>query len=180
MRGSRETTPRAHAERQRRVRGLRRKEWRIGGPASIPAPPRRRRVHKGEPRGSGRIPTVIHRVTVRTPAMKVVVLQCLCGRLATSRAPRRQRPCRRASLVLSPVSSRKINRVGSSAGWRSAQAARAVLTAGRRCSSAWPVFFCTSAPAADRTPTACQGARPAGLSGRLAGAGRPGPKRMFH
>ena len=82
------------------------------------------------------------RPAARKPVMTVVVLQWPCGRLATSRSPRRQRPCHRASLVVRPVSSRKTNRVGASVGGRVPQASRAVFPAGRCCSCAGPVFFC--------------------------------------
>ena len=61
-----------------------------------------------------------------------------------SRFPLRERPRRRAILVVVPVSSRKMSRCGSSRmrGWRVAiHSSRAALISGRSCSVASSVFF---------------------------------------
>src|SRR5215210_2587770 len=77
----------------------------------------------------------------RSPATKVVVVQCPNGALPTSRAPRRQRPRARVMLVLAQVSSMKTRRAGSMLGCSSRQRSRAAATSGRSCSAARRLFF---------------------------------------
>ena len=66
---------------------------------------------------------------------------------ARHRSPLRDHPRSRAIFIDAPVSSMKISRSGASPAWPSNQSRRRASTSGRRCSAAWPVFFCASARA---------------------------------
>ena len=100
----------------------------------------------------------------RSAAVKVVVSQCPCGTAARHRCPRRERPRRRAILVLAPVSSRKTRRWGSRSPWLAAQACRRRATSGRSCSAACAVFFEADAAAVEEAPKAADPDRNAALS----------------
>lgn len=74
-------------------------------------------------------------------ATNVVVFQCPCGTVPTSRRPRGLRPYLRAMFVLAQVSSTNFSFAGSSPGCASAQAARLAATSGRSRSAARSTFF---------------------------------------
>ena len=65
---------------------------------------------------------------------KVVVFQWPCGTPTRSRVAARQRPWRRAMLVVAQVSSMKTSRSGSRSSWLSNQSCRRFRTSGRSCS----------------------------------------------
>ena len=83
----------------------------------------------------------------RKPAVNVVVFQWPWGMAARHRSPLRDHPRSRAIFIDAPVWSMKISRSGASPAWPSNQSRRRASTSGRRCSAAWPVFFCASARA---------------------------------
>ena len=88
----------------------------------------------------------------RSAPTKVVVFQWPCGTLARRRWPRGARPCRRAILVLAPVSSMKTSLLGSRSNWPSNQAWRRVRISGRSCSAACAVFFERDLPTLEKAP----------------------------
>src|ERR1700693_2618499 len=93
------------------------------------------------------------RAVERRPATKVVVFQCPCGILPTSRSPRGARPRSRAILVEVPVSSMKTSRAGSILGGLYAHSVRAAAaSSGRSCSATRTFFFDADAVAIEDPP----------------------------
>src|ERR1039457_315394 len=95
----------------------------------------------------------------RRPATNVSVFQVPNGTRPINRSPRGQRPCRRAILVFTDVSSIKTRQEESSKPCSRTQRRRARATSARVCSAARRLFFKGDVMALKKTPKRAAAAR---------------------